>query len=191
MNSFTLLVSLAALIAAGPTKDKDKGDVRTRAQVQAAREFAFEGVGLATDLKAFLDKYPTAERVVEEGMPDVGVKTYRVKELQTADSAQYVFLDDVLYQVTVFYEAERLKEMGGETIPLRKLVQKLGPQDKNSPGITRRSGEESFIAKWDFPDAKRRITFVATSQLTFVSIADIVKSQVVSQRITDKAELGF
>lgn len=175
----------------GPAAKPPDAEPRTKLQIQAAREFAFEGVGLDTKLDAFLEKYPAAELQEAESDLKLGLKTYRVKELQTADEAEYSFLDQTLFRVTAFYHPERLKEMGGDTIPLRKLVQKLGKPDKNSPGIQRHAGEESYIAKWDFSDPRRRITFVATAKTTFVSFADTPTASLVKKRATDNAELGF
>jgi hypothetical protein len=164
---------------------------RTRDQIQAAKEFSFEGITLGMSLENFLEKYPAARLQPDESNDKVGHKSYRVEALETADAAQYQFLDDVLFQVTAFYTPARLTEMGGATIPLRKLVQKLGKQDKNSPGISRIKGEETFSAKWDFADLNLRIRFVAGGKFSYISFADTKKAAAVGQRVTEKAEVGF
>lgn len=186
---FTLLLTVP--LSAAPPKPVPRGEVRTAEQLQAAADFAFEGVTLGMPLEDFLAKYPRAEFGEDESNVKVGVKSYRVQALETADSARYVFLDDVLFQVTAFYTPERLKEMGGDTIPLRKLVQKFGKQDKNSPGVTRQNGEQTFTAKWDFPAQHRCIRFVAAQKMSYVSIVDTSKSGIAGKRETDNAELGF
>jgi hypothetical protein len=176
---------------AAPRTAAPRGDARTAVQVQAAAEFTFESVSLGMSLKEFLEKYPKAELGEDESNDKVGLKSYRVNELETADSARYVFLDDVLIQMTAFYSPERLKEMGGETIPLRKLVQKFGKQDKNSPGVTRQDGEQTFTAKWDFAGPRRCIRFVAGQKMSYISIVDTSRSGIAGKRETENAELGF
>ena len=189
--SSILTLILATSLVAAPPAPAAKADPRTNEQQQAAADFSFEGATLGMALKDFLEKYPKAEFGEQESNVKVGLKSYRVHELETADSARYVFLDDMLFQVTAFYTPARLKEMGGDTIPLRKLVQKLGKQDKNSPGIARQNGEESFTAKWDFPTQRRTIRFVAAQKMSYVSCVDTSKSGVANKRLTDMAELGF
>lgn len=166
-------------------------DERTAAQTGAAKQFSFEGTGLATNLATFLEKYPGAELVELESNSKAGVKTYRVKNLQSADAADYAFLDDTLYSVTAFYTPARLKEMGGDTIPFKKLVQKLGPQDKSSPGIAKKDGEDTFTARWDFAEQYRRISFVAAAKMSYISFVDTRKAALADRRLTEKAELGF
>jgi len=189
--ALSLVPLFTFLLTGAPPSPGVRADQRTAEQIQAAADFTFEGVTLGMSLEAFLAKYPKAELGEDESNVKVGVKSYRVHELETADSARYVFLDDVLFQVSAFYSPERLKEMGGDTIPLRKLVQKFGKQDKNSPGVTRQNGEQTFTAKWDFPTQRRCIRFVAAQKISYVSAVDTSKSGIAGKRETDNAELGF
>ncbi|MGQ0636881.1 MAG: hypothetical protein ACT4QC_19915 [Planctomycetaceae bacterium] len=187
-SALLLLFPVVATLLGAPPPEPER---RTPAQVQAAKQFAFEGVGIGNSLAAFLEKYPAADLVEAESNGKAGVKCYRVKTLQSADAADYLFLDSVLYEITAFYTPARLTEMGGDTIPYKKLVQKLGPHDKNSPGVVRNGNEESFTAKWDFVDISRRLSFVATAKMSYVSCADTTKASQADQRKTEKAELGF
>lgn len=181
-------IYLALTVHAGaPAKPVE----RTPAQVQAARQFTFEGVGLAMSRTAFLEKYPAAQPLEAQSNAKAGIQCYRLDKLQSADVADFLFLDDVLYEVTVFYTSTRLKEMGGETIPFKKLVQKLGPQDKDSPGISKKDGQNVFSARWSFSEIRTRINFMATGKMAYVSYRDTSRAGLADKRATAAAELGF
>ena len=166
-------------------------DDRTNEQVLAAKQFTFEGVALSCSLKDFLRTYPSAQLWADETQPNVGIKCYRVLALQSADMAEFRFLDDSLFQVVAVYMPDRLKRIGGHNVLLARLAEKFGLPDHDSPGRSEENGQESFTFKWKFAEAQRGFAYRNDPNCCVILFWDSSKSDLAEKRRAEKANFGF
>jgi hypothetical protein len=184
-------IPAAVVPPAGQTAAVPPGvDERTNEQMLAAKQFTFEGVALSCSLKDFLLKYPSAQLLGSESQANLGIKCYCVRALQSADMAQYTFLDDTLFEVTVVYTHEGLKKIGGEKVLLNRLTDKFGPPDRDfSAGRVVKDGEEVF--RWHLRGARRVFAYSYRPNLCLILFFDSSKNELANKRKAEKANVGF
>lgn len=106
LRSFLLLVALA-LASLVPTF------AATEEQIQAIKDFEFQGMKFGTDVQVFRQKFPNAELDSELSEPTKGIHVFNITGIKGTDLAILYFVDKSLYRIAILYSPETLSRVGG------------------------------------------------------------------------------
>lgn len=172
MKIKTVLLAIALLV---PTLGWTQA-LRTPEQIQAAKDWSFQGIKLGTSLTTVRQLWPGLKKDKNAGTTDVYLSLTPNKG---ADGLQVTFVADRLVDMRIYYSADRLSKIGGIGTLAGRLRDLFGPADSNSPGS--KTGNASVWGElwWTFQGSP--ITFTLRQMKTISMI------QVSTTSATDRA----
>jgi hypothetical protein len=178
--------AVAAIAAAMLTTHSLSADQRFLLNERALSSLEFDGQQLPATLADFKQQFPHAQ--LDEGCGDAkaGLVCYTVTGWGQADTAQFLFCDERLYQFETRYSLDTLKKMGGAKVLLNKLLAAWGPADH--------AGESRWT--WQRPMYSRRADYYAWPDQAKLTITDTSWTPVVTARLSSTrpqppGNLGF
>lgn len=154
---------------------------------KAAQEFKFEGIGFEATLAQFKEKYPDATLDKKATNETLDIVVLDLKQVPSAQLAEYTFFEEKLLSIKVFYTADDFKKNGGLELFFHTLKERFGEWDKDSPGLA----EGKFQAFWVFPKVNRYIEFLMNNER---GIFHVVNSKLAAELLDKKkkhADFGF
>ena len=158
-------------------------------EAKAARDFTFEKIKLGSSLKDFKKQFPNASYQVDLSDPKLKVAVF----LQDSESAAFTrveFLDEILYEIRVIYNIEKVNKLGGDSVLLDRLIKKFGKFQKDKDYEFKR---EPFAINgvWRFPEVDRFVKFQATEKFSRLDVTDMKLFRELQERKAKAAKTGF
>jgi hypothetical protein len=159
------VIPVACFVLLFPAAGVGFGGQRTEGMIQAAKDFAFEGLAFRTSLAQFKKRHPEAQAAPGSGgVP--GVERFLIPSKE-AKAVLVGFCEGRLYEMRVDYA-------GGEVcdeVLLGRFVKAFGKADAYSPGVITENPLEYQLI-WNIRGADRLITMHRTRQRTRIHVLD-------------------
>ena len=140
----------------------------------ALASYAFEGVQLGDTFASFDRKFPVKMVNEKESNEKLGVRCYVALVEGNEVAGGFHFFEGKVYEIDVYYPAERIEKMGGKSAQraiLDTLVETYG-----NYGVT---------PTWNLPKVHRRLKYVAPdSGGVLFTVTDTAAEEKVNQKYT-------
>ncbi len=149
-------------------------------RTKAAKECEFDGIGLDFTLQEFVKVHPHAINLATEKSQEMSISRMTVRG-RDATAVVYSFLGQKMWSIGVLYDAETVRNLGGDKVVLKMLEEKLGKA--NNSKITDYPYRVNL--KWSIKDASREINAESKREGVAVFFSDIkLKEQ--AKKLMDK-----
>jgi hypothetical protein len=167
-RAIMLVCALSLLGIGGVVRGQDFDDIPT----DALEKFQFEGLKFSTAPGELKKKFPAMERDADKSDAKLSVQCYRVTHLKTADVARLYYVDDMLYQVEIDYQPNRIEAQGGADAMIKKLVTAWGPAGH----------VDAMRRTWQEPTCGRRADFYPGADGARLFVTDTNLTAIVGER---------
>lgn len=154
---------------------------------KTAQEFKFEDIGFESTLTQFKEKFPDAVLDEKNSNKELGVTVLDNKEVPNARLAEYMFVDEKLLSIKIYYTAEDFKNSGGLELFFDTLRERFGKWDKDSPELS----ETTFHVFWNFPKVNRYIEFKMDDNRGVFQVVNSKLAAELLEKRKKKADFGF
>jgi hypothetical protein len=100
------------------------------------------------------------------------------------------FFEGKLYEMRIVYDDEKVSKVGGADNLVKRLVDKFGKPDHDSPGIIKKEPFE-FRLNWTMTEANRRIIIMVKEETTRIDVLDIEVAKKMLDAKRKGADTGF
>jgi hypothetical protein len=163
----------------------------TKEQVEAIKNYAFQGTVLGTSLDDFKKKFPQAEVDEDESDAKNGKEVFWIEEVKGVDTVRFFFLDKKLYQVSFDYLPDTLNKIGTWTTLVERLTAKYGKPTEVLSDDDARAQELVAFYSWNFVAANRFIELTVESNGALVEFTEMKTFAELINRLKKNAEVGF
>jgi hypothetical protein len=125
----------------------------TSEEINAIKQFAFQGISLGATLAQIKAKYPDISFVSDLSDNQASTAAWQHDGWTTDFTILFTLYNEHLYDIMIDYPDSMLEQMGGEEAIYNKLVDKYGHEDKDT---TKADGSDMFktpykLCEWVIP----------------------------------------